>query len=245
MISSNFAFMRSRTAKTKISLHSHKTYEFVYFYSGRGLLEYDETQFEFSAGSYYLMEPNKEHSEFYYNTGKSLVIQFDLNIESDLFSISQNDVSLNLYSLVERIRNEQKEKLYGYNNLIDGLTMEIIIMLSRQRNLKTTQNNHILYNVIAYIDEYFMTPLNIKELAAECNYSEDHFRILFHSITGKNPKEYILSKRIKLAKKQLKETKYSLQAICDNIGFEYYSHFNMAFKKWTGFTPAQYRKTNF
>lgn len=238
--------MRSRTAKTKIAMHGHKTYEFVYFFSGRGLLEFDDTSFEFSSGTYYLMQPQKQHSEFYFNTGKSLVIQFDLPADMGLLiPIAQNDVSLNLYPLLERIRNELREKQYGYNDLVEGLTAEIVILLSRQRHVKDKQPDQSLPNVIAYIDEYYMTSLNIKELAAECNYSEDHFRILFNAITGKNPKEYILSKRIKLAKKQLKETKFALKDISENCGFEYYTHFTMAFKKRTGFTPAQYRNARF
>ena len=241
MLNILISFMRSRKAQTKVSIHSHKAYEFVYFFSGKGVLEYDENSFEFSKGSYYLMEPEKKHSEFYYNTGKSLVIQFESPEDLPVLSLAQKDDKLNLYPISERIHLELTDQQYGFFSLIQGLTNEIIILLSRQHHAHIQKNDLQLHQAISYIDEYFMTSININEIATECHYSNDHFRILFKNITGKLPKDYIVAKRIKLAKQQLRETDYSLQTIASNCGFEYYTHFTMTFKKKTGFTPGDYR----
>ena len=237
-----YAFVRKRSAGTKIAPHSHSFFEFVYFFDGDGVLEYGDTAFRFSSNTYYLMAPGMAHSEFFEHTGKSLVLWFELPAESALVSVVQNDSVLSLYAIAERIGQEIGLCLYGYEKLVASLITEISVLLGRQQSLKRQSQGYAIHNIIAYIDEYYMTSLHIAELAAECNYSEDHFRILFRNITGKNPKEYLLSKRIALAKKLLKETLTPIAKISENCGFEYYSHFMAHFKKATGISPADYRR---
>jgi len=188
------------------------------------------------------MKPGKVHGEIHERTGKSLVLWFELPFESDFVSIAQNDSALSFHGIAERIRSEIKERLFGYDKLVASLITEIVVLLGRRQSLKKQNSDYMIHNIIAYIDEYYMTPLQVTELASESNYSDDHFRILFNKITGKNPKEYILSKRVALAKKQLKETLTPIAHISENCGFEYYSQFMAYFKKKTGHSPADYRK---
>lgn len=237
-----YTFVRTRTSGTKIPMHTHKCCEFVYFLSGSGTLEYDDTVFEFSAGSYYYMEPNKLHSEIYHQTGKSLVVWYPFPFELGLKSIAQNDSILNLYKISEYIRAEHKTQLDNSDTMINALITEIMILLDRQQSLKKHNTEYLIHNAIAYINEYYMTSLKIDDLAAECNYSPGHFRVLFRNITGQNPKDYILNKRIALAKKQLKQTQLSIEKICENCGFNFYSQFMSQFKTKTGYSPSDYRK---
>lgn len=87
-----------------------------------------------------------------------------------------------------------------------------------------------------------MTSIKISDLASQCGYSVDHYRLLFKKMTAQNPKDYILSKRLKLAKKLLNESKMTIEDISIQCGFEYYSQFMMFFKNKIGMTPSQYRK---
>lgn len=241
MIKSSYSFMRTRTAGTHIQSHSHERYEFVYFFSGRGIMEYNDKSYEFSPKSYYLMEPGFAHSEIHINTGKSLVLWFNLSEGFTVKSVMQTDTDLNLGDLAEQIRQEMKQRLYRHDMVIDSIISTIVLYIARQQYAKYADSGHLLKNTIQYINEYYMTAIKISDLANECGYSVDHYRILFKKMTNQTPKNYILSKRIALAKKLLKETDASVTDICAQCGFEYYSHFMSFFKKKIGMTPGEYR----
>lgn len=234
--------MRKRRKNAKIVNHAHSRHEFVYFFSGTGIVNYEENVFNFSPGSYYFVQPDTAHDEFYHSSGQSLVIHFDTDKEIIPNNLAQNDFNLNLYPIVENIKKELQDKLFGSEIVIQNHIIDILIMLCRQQRFRSRINPKLLENSIAYIDEYYMTSLSLKELAAASNYSKDYYRILFERITGKTPKDYIITKRINLAKKQLKESKFSINEISQNCGFEFYSHFAATFKNKTGQTPAEYRK---
>ena len=54
-------------------------------------------------------------------------------------------------------------------------------------------------------------------------------------------KEYLLELKINKSKELLTNSALTCQEIAFESGFEYPSHFNIAFKKKTGITPNQYR----
>ena len=243
MIKSCFSFLRNRHCNTTVVSHAHKSFEFVYFLTGNGQIEYQDIRFEFSAGSYYLMPPDVFHAEFFSSDSQSLVIQFDNTLIPWNRALVQNDSTLNLYHHVELILSELHNKHFAYDFIIDCHMTELFVSLCRQHETRLNTTSQTLEHSVAYIDEYFMTSISISELAATCNYSEGHYRLLFKKLTGLSPKEYILEKRISYAKKQLRETKYTIEQICFNCGFEYYSHFMSVFRLKTGSTPSNYRNS--
>lgn len=243
MVNSVYSFMRTRTAKTFIQPHAHDRHEFVYFFSGKGTLTIENTNYTFAAGSYYFLTPETTHSELYENTGKSLVLWFNLPENTSISSIVQDNTKLNLDDLSTQIRQELKTRLYGYDLIVDAITAKITVLIGRQQNSKTVNTGYGLQNTLAYIDEYYMTSIKISELAEQCGYSVDHYRVLFKNLTKLNPKDYILAKRLKLAKNLLGKTSLSIAEICRRCGFEYYSQFMKFFTSHIGVTPTEYRKS--
>lgn len=144
MVNSSYSFMRTRKAKTYIQKHMHNRYEFVYFFTGKGLLEFENKLFHFTPNSYYFMRPNVLHSELYENTGKSLVLWFNIPEEFEIKTMAQNDALLNLNSLAEKIRNEMKNNLYRHDLIINALMSEIAVLLARQQYFKTNETGHVL-----------------------------------------------------------------------------------------------------
>lgn len=243
MPQSTYSFVRTRKCKVYIPTHSHKNYEFVYFFSGKGTLWYENKQTTFSAGCYYLMEPGVLHSELYENTGKSLVVQFDKPQEDfNLSSLFQSDTALNLKRQCERILEELKNRLFGYDVVVESIMKEMLVLLARQQHKKAGFGTNSVQETIIYLDEYYMTNIKVAELAKDCGYSPDHYRVLFKQMTKQTPKEYILSKRIRLAKKLLKETKLSVTEISERCGFGSYAQFTVFFKSHTKYAPLSYRK---
>ena len=54
--------------------------------------------------------------------------------------------------------------------------------------------------------------------------------------------EYLLFKRIKIAKNLLSASDMPIYEICGNIGINDYNYFIKVFKKATGYPPSEYRK---
>ena len=54
--------------------------------------------------------------------------------------------------------------------------------------------------------------------------------------------DYVIEKRLSLAKNLLRKTDMSIVEIAERSGFSYSSYFVRLFKKKTGITPQQYRE---
>ena len=236
------SFMRTRFKGKFVPPHSHNNYEFVYFFNGSGVFGYGGKEYYFTKGSYYLMKPFESHYESYDNTGQSLVLSFIPGEEvlkpENLFS---NDNANPIGSVCELIREELKSSMPFSDYAIDGLVSLLLAKIVRPIHIKKDMVNDGIRKSMNYLDQYFMTDIKIAELAGDCGYCADHFRFLFKSKTGLTPKQYVLSKRIKLSKKLLKETDFSLNDIYKRCGFKSYSQFAVFFKERVKMTPMEYR----
>ncbi len=98
-----------------------------------------------------------------------------------------------------------------------------------------------MHDVLVYVNEHFTEPLTLATLSAQCGVSvstlsHDFMRYTHHSLYN-----YILYRRIMLAKQKLFEP-LSLSDIALLCGFGDYSNFLRAFKKIAGISPKEYRK---
>lgn len=84
---------------------------------------------------------------------------------------------------------------------------------------------------------------SIEFLAEACNMSSACFRRLFKEYSGKSPVEYRTELKINSAKNLLMNSKITLSAVSDALGFENVSYFCRVFKNKTGMTPNEYKKT--
>lgn len=72
--------------------------------------------------------------------------------------------------------------------------------------------------------------------------SEFHFNRLFKRATGIPPSQYQIKLRIDVARRLLRETKDSVIAIANEVGYSNPSHFAQAFRKEAGPAPTDYRR---
>jgi AraC family transcriptional activator of pobA len=90
------------------------------------------------------------------------------------------------------------------------------------------------------------TPIRLKtakEFAASLSVHPNHLNALLKKHTGQNVSTHIKNRLLEETKILLLQTKWSLQEVGYSIGFTEQSNFNMFFKKNTGVTPAEFRKS--
>lgn len=83
--------------------------------------------------------------------------------------------------------------------------------------------------------------LNRSMIAEEVHLNPDYLSHLYREKTGSSLSNYINEVRMATAQNLLRNSSCSLQQISDQTGFSNISYFHRQFKKYTGFTPQQYR----
>lgn len=93
-----------------------------------------------------------------------------------------------------------------------------------------------------FIEDRLETTIALEDLGALMGSSRSHFARLFKASIGKTPYQHILEKRVGRAKKLLKHTGRAIAEISLDCGFSHQEHLTHAFRRFTGTTPARYRK---
>jgi len=93
-----------------------------------------------------------------------------------------------------------------------------------------------------YIEHHYTDPdLSLNAIAAQANLSASHFSFVFSQENGQTFKEYLTETRINKAKELLRMTALKSADIAYRVGYNDPHYFSSAFKKYTGFSPTEFR----
>lgn len=92
-----------------------------------------------------------------------------------------------------------------------------------------------------FISEHYAEPLSLDDVCSHVGFSVSYFSTLFRKETGKTFLEYLLDVRIEAAKGLLRESRLTVEAVCEAVGVHDAKRFSKAFKKATGISPKEYR----
>lgn len=114
-----------------------------------------------------------------------------------------------------------------------------------------SEEYHFIHRFFQLLEEEttginYTTPIRIKtakEFAASLSVHPNYLNALLKKHTGQNVSTHIRSRLLEETKVLLLQTNWSLQDIGYSIGFADQPNFNLFFKKNTGITPAEFRKS--
>ena len=92
------------------------------------------------------------------------------------------------------------------------------------------------------IDETFPDTLSLAELAQIVGYSQNQLIRLFKKSLNTTPIQYEIRKKMEYAKGMLLYSSESVAEISDRAGYSDIAYFSKMFKKYTGYSPSEYRK---
>jgi transcriptional regulator GlxA family with amidase domain len=84
---------------------------------------------------------------------------------------------------------------------------------------------------------------SVDEMAATAMMSSEHFRRLCLKDLGCSPMKHLTTLRVEKAAELLSSTDSKIEAICEEVGYEYRSTFSNVFTKIFGIRPSAYRES--
>lgn len=135
---------------------------------------------------------------------------------------------------------ENLQSINGIYNLIKEALISITNIIA-----KSLRNSYSKYvnNAMNYIDQHYAEKISLEMLAKYTNLSTYYLSKQIKKETGLNLLDNVNNIRIEKSKHLLLNTNISILDIAQKVGFNYQNHFAAVFKKFTGISPNEFRKT--
>ena len=249
--------------------HFHPELEIVYIKEGSGKRHIGNHISYFNQGDLIMIGPNLPHLGFSNRLGgqeREVVVQmredflgetfFDIPEMREIKSLfERSKAGLRFYgNTKEEIGNRLNDLFYmnSFEKVTSFLT--ILQMLANSNEYKTlnaggialvvqNQDNDRIDNIYAYVRKHFQSPITLEEIAREVNMTVPAFCRYFKKLTKKTFIQFVNEFRIVHACKLISEQRMTITEICYESGFNNFSHFTKYFKKITGKSPSEYRKS--
>ncbi|MDF2676959.1 MAG: CheY-like superfamily [Bacillota bacterium] len=181
-----------------------------------------------------------ENTSFNNNISKYIIDFADeiINICIDLKLKSIKDFKIKLDKITNiRIQKYAKYEMYSnFVRVIDNIFDEII-------EFANSDNNEMDINkVLNYIDRNIKKGISLDEIAEYSNLSIYYMSKLFKKEKNINFINYIIDKKMELAKEILVNTNNPIINIAIELSYEEANYFSKVFKKNVGMTPTEYRE---
>lgn len=142
----------------------------------------------------------------------------------------------------------QTSELEDYVASVTGIWQfrEMLTELFVQLNAMEDANSRfsqVVRDAKSFIAQHIHEPeLGLKEIAAQVNFSAAYLNVVFRTETGMTVKQYLIDRRLREAKRLLREPSVRITEIAQRCGYSNSNYFAKAFKETTGMTPGEYRE---
>lgn len=249
--------------------HIHNNYEIYYFIEGDVDFFVNDSCYHLEKGNVLIFNSQDVHKAVTLTTDipyERIVIHFNPNtfrqMSTDITNLlacfedtrdcKSNIMTLNLTqceyfeSIVEPMIFHLKGNDYGSDILPYVLLIQILVLINEayaynEHKEKSIMSPQVLAT-IGYINAHLTDDLSLDKIAQDLSISKYHLSHTFRKHTGTTIYQYLLVKRIALAKKLLIEGK-SVTEACQESGFNDYANFIRTFKNVTGISPGCFGKS--
>ncbi|MBQ8637305.1 MAG: helix-turn-helix transcriptional regulator [Clostridia bacterium] len=251
---------------------SHDFWELVYVDAGQVDIIANERSVHLKQGEIIFHRPNEFHSiKTTSNTVANVfVISFVSSSEAmSFFNCKQMTVSDKQKKYLSSLMDEceqtfhlmdvQDVKLIMRENppiagpqMVKMALEQLLIMLIRNEQIspnphifptKESMDNHLVSQMISIIEEHIFSRISVEEICNKLGYSRAYLSKIFKVTTGYTISKYILRKKIKEAKKLIREDKYNFTQISELLAFDNPHYFSRAFRRAVNMSPSEYKKS--
>ena len=132
---------------------------------------------------------------------------------------------------------EETRSLHELSGIVQGIVMEL------SRSVAINSSGKWVQTVTHFISANCSETIRLKDVAQMVNFSESYFSMRFHQEAGMSFSEYVSGERMKKAIEMIKKSDMSTEEIAGRVGYSNTNYFVKAFKKHTGRTISEFRKS--
>lgn len=149
------------------------------------------------------------------------------------------DIMEKIYALSERVLEiETVEDLFGGLKTLVG---QVVQTAFAERG---GQQQSLIGKAMAYVEANCASnTLSLQQVAEHVHISPSYLSALFRKIAKVSFSDYLADQRIQKARALLRGSPLKVYEVAELVGYSNPQYFNQAFKKRTGQSPHQYRKT--
>ena len=145
-----------------------------------------------------------------------------------------------IYEIVFAFRNDQTLSEVRLSQKLYTLLVATVDTASQEAG--QAEENDTVSKAMHFIQEQYMNPISLLDVATHVNMSQFHFSRLFKKDCGYSPHEYLILTRLTRAKHLLKTTGLPVKVIAQKVGYQNVSSFTNAFTDRVGISPTLFRK---
>lgn len=165
--------------------------------------------------------------------------------ERNLLNLTENQTAffIKQFNAMQEVNPSEQ---FAAGLLVDTYLLQLLIMVNtvyREHTVADPATHHYpptVSNIISYLDDHFLEKLTLDLIAGHLANDKYYICHTFKKETGTTIFQYILLKRIALAKVLLTDG-CSVTEACYQSGFGDYTNFITSFRKVTGYTPKKFK----
>lgn len=247
----------------------HDFYEFAYIDSGVITSCIEDSRTQLQQGDFLLIPPMKRH--FYSSVvGQSAsVFIICFRSSSEFLSIIDKKISLDKEGrrLISNILRESKNAFvfpfvkkiqlldkptFGAQQMVEINIEQLLIHLVRA---EINENEDIIFvmnslelenslsnDIIHLLKNHIYDRLTLDQISQQTYYSKTFINNIFKKNTGTSIMKYYMMLKVQEAKKLLRKN-LPVSTIAGKLNFESTTYFTKVFKKYTGMTPSDFKKS--
>lgn len=240
--------------------HSHDYFQCIYVVKAKNIsFNKNFTEYNLIDGCVYIVKPNERHRYIYKNNPEYKFFEIKFNVKTPqllttinaLPEIISDSQSGQLKEVFEEIVFEYKNSDFK-DDLKYVKLYELILKFNRLSvaNIGANQlhinpyleSTEIYLPIFDYINDNYMNPLTLKDLADIICMQRNYFAKQFKKAFAISPMRYLKYVRIEKSANLLRYTNLPIQKISDQVGYENQNSYTKAFKEFYSVSPTVFRK---
>lgn len=251
----------SRQKGWKDNFHTHSFAEVIFVMKGNGQIFYNDQTENIEKGDIIIYNAGLPHREQSSDSEPFELLFIGLD-KLEITGLPYNHLIPSNYNIV--FHSSDMEEIFRmlFSNIVDEMagkdrfyieiakntTITLVMYLYRLINKSNNalnileKDSSILNDIILFIDEHYLEPISLDDIAIACHISKYYLSHMFSDIKKQTVMQYIMNKRLEKARQLLDMTSLTVEEIALLSGFNNSSYFSRVFKEAYQITPLNYRK---
>ncbi len=258
---------RSKTNWSMYHRHKHNVHEMYFLLAGDVRYDIDGRMYNVAPGNIVIIPKDTPHRTLHLSekSYERLLIYFSDIFLQSLSKYAAPDIldqllgplciqfepeyTARIHRIFAALQKEQSQP-DAYSALENHrLFQELIVIILRhgnhtERSFPNSTDSKI-YSAVRYTNDNIDREITLKDAAEIASMAPTYFSRAFKKTMGQNFQDYLACNRLQQARYLLSDSPLSIAQIAENCGFLNANYFGDFFKKQTGLSPSEYRKTRY